>query len=42
MEKRNPVEKRRAGLVDYIKYPLPSSEFLGITPQVAKHILNNF
>lgn len=41
-EKRNPLEKRRAGLVDYIKDPVPSSEFLGITRQVAKHILDIF
>jgi len=41
-EKRNPLEKRRAGLVDYTKDPVPSSEFFSITPQVAMHILDKF
>ena len=41
-EERNPLEKRRAGLVDYEADPVPAREFFAI-PLVAKQfILDNF
>ena len=46
-EKRNPLEKRRAGLVDYSTDPVPAREFFDIDipptePSVSKYILDNF
>jgi len=46
-EKRNPVEKRRAGLVDYAADPVPAEEFFGIDipsteVSVSRYILDNF
>ena len=45
-EKRNPVEKRRAGLVDYEKDPVPAREFFGIDSppwsSPKQYILDNF
>ena len=46
-EKRNPLEKRRAGLVDYAADPVPASEFfdmdvLPTEPSVAEYILDHF
>ena len=45
-EKRNPVEKRRAGLVDYEKDPVPAGEFFGIDSppwsSPKQYILDNF
>ena len=45
-EKRNPLEKRRAGLVDYEKDPVPAEEFFGIdSPSWSspkQYILDNF
>lgn len=46
-EKRNPLEKRRAGLVDYIAAPVPAHEFFSIDipptePSVSQYILDNY
>ena len=41
-DKRNPLEKRRAGLVDYDADPVPSREFFAITLVVKLFILDNF
>ena len=45
-EKRNPLEKRRAGLVDYEKDPVPAKEFFAIDspPRCSpkQYILDNF
>ncbi len=46
-EKRNPLEKRRAKLVDYEKDPVPAEEFFMIdtpptTPSTKQYILDNF
>jgi len=46
-EKRNPLEKRRAKLVDYKKDPVPAEEFFMIdtpptTPSTKQYILDNF
>ena len=45
-EKRNPVEKRRAGLVNYKKDPVPAEEFFGIDSppwcSPKQYILDNF
>ena len=46
-EKRNPLEKRRAHLVDYDADPVPAYEFFGIDvppaePSVTQYILDNF
>ena len=46
-EKRNPLEKRRAKLVDYEKDPVPAGEFFMIdtpptTPSTRQYILDNF
>lgn len=46
-EKRNPLEKRRAKLVDYAADPVPAHEFFGIDlppaePLVSQYILENF
>ena len=45
-EKRNPLEKRRAGLVDYEKDPVPAEEFFGIDSppwtSPKQYILDNF
>ena len=41
-DKRNPLEKRRAGLVDYESDPVPVREFLTITLKAKQYILNNF
>ena len=41
-DKRNPLEKIRAGLVDYESDPVPVREFLTITLKVKQFILNNF
>lgn len=39
-EKRNPLEKRRAGEVDYETDPVPSGVFFGIRPCEMEYILN--
>lgn len=45
-EQRNPLEKRRAGLVDYKKDPSPAQEFFGIDSppwcSPKQYILDNF
>ena len=46
-EERNPLEKRRAKLVDYKKDPVPAEEFFMIdtpptTPSTKQYILDNF
>ena len=41
-DKRNPLEKRRAGLVDYEKDPVPSKVCFGILETVLEYILKNF
>ena len=38
-EKRNPVEKRRAGEVDYEADPVPAYELFGLTVQAKEEIL---
>ena len=41
-DKRNPLEKRRAGLVDYEKDPVPSKVCFGIPAHVIEYILVHF
>lgn len=41
-EKRNPLEKRRAKLVDYEKDPVPAIEFFMIDQTTKQFILDNF
>ena len=39
-ERRNPLEKRRAGLVDYEKDPCPSGVFFGVSASAMNYILS--
>ncbi|MBQ1260002.1 MAG: hypothetical protein IIX97_07820, partial [Clostridia bacterium] len=41
-DKRNPLEKRRAGLVDYDADPVPAHEFFETTLVLKQFILDNF
>ena len=41
-DKRNPLEKRRASLVDYEKDPVPSKVCFGIPAHVIEYILVHF
>ena len=41
-DKRNPLEKRRAGLVDYDADPVPAREFFATTLVSKQFILDNF
>lgn len=41
-ETRNPLEKRRAGLCDYDKDPVPSEVCFTIPTNVINYILENF
>ena len=41
-EERNPLEKRRAKLVDYEKDPVPAEEFFMIDIKTKPYILDNF
>ena len=41
-DKRNPVEKRRAGLVDYHVDPNPAQELLGTSYDVLEYILTHY
>ena len=41
-DKRNPLEKRRAGLVDYDADPVPVREFFATTLVLKQFILDNF
>ena len=41
-EERNPLEKRRAKLVDYEKDPFPAEEFFMIDTKTKPYILDNF
>ena len=41
-DKRNPLEKRRAGLVDYEKDPVPSKVLFGLGEEEINYILSEF
>ena len=41
-EERNPLEKRRQELVDYIADPIPAKEFFSVTIKVKEYLLENF
>lgn len=41
-EKRNPLEKRRAGLVDYENDPVPFQEFFASDLKTMQFVLDNF
>jgi hypothetical protein len=41
-DKRNPLEKRRAGTVDYIKDPVPAEEFFTMDDYVIEYIVKSF
>jgi hypothetical protein len=41
-EERNPLEKRRAKLVDYNVDPIPADEFFMVDLKTKKYILDNF
>ena len=41
-DERNPLKKRRAGLVDYEADPVPAREFFAVTLQTKQFILDNF
>lgn len=41
-EQRNPLEKRRANLVDYEADPVPARECFAITLQAKQFVLDNF
>ena len=41
-EERNPLEKRRANLVDYEKDPVPAKEFFDVDKQTRQYIVENF
>ena len=41
-DRRNPLEKRRAGLVDYISDPVPSRKFFQLSSNTLQYILDNF
>jgi hypothetical protein len=41
-DKRNPLEKRRLGQVDYEKDPVPSNVFFSVPHIAIDYILNNF
>ena len=41
-EERNPLEKRRAKLVDYNVDPVPADEFFMVDLKTKKYILDNF
>jgi hypothetical protein len=41
-DKRNPLEKRRAGTVDYIRDPVPAREFYLMDDFVMEYILKSF
>ena len=41
-DKRNPLEKRRLGQVDYEKDPVPSKVFFGVSQNTIDYILANF
>lgn len=41
-DKRNPLGKRRVGLVDYEADPVPAREFFAITLKTKQFILDNF
>ena len=41
-EERNPLEKRRAKLVDYNADPVPADEFFMVDLKTKKYILDNF
>ena len=41
-EERNPLKKRRAGLVDYEADPVPAREFFTVKLQTKQFILDNF
>lgn len=41
-ETRNPLEKRRAHLVDYEADPVPAEEFFAVNEKVRQYVLENF
>lgn len=41
-DKRNPLEKRRAGAVDYINDPPPSSMFFGVDTNIMNYVIEYF
>lgn len=41
-DKRNPLEKRRAGLVDYDTDPVPAEEFFMVNLEAKQFILDHF
>lgn len=41
-EERNPLEKRRANLVDYDADPVPAREFFSFTLKAKQYVLENF
>ena len=41
-DKRNPLERRRAGVVDYEKDPFPAREFFAVPIRSQQYILKNF
>ena len=41
-EKRNPLEKRMANLVDYEVDPVPAREFFSFTLKAKQFVLDNF
>ena len=41
-EKRNPLEKRRAGLVDYDSDPVPARLLFGTQAYVFQHVIEHF
>ncbi len=41
-EERNPLEKRRAKLVDYEADPVPAEEFFPMRTEIKQFILDNF
>jgi len=41
-DKRNPLEKRRSGIVEYTEDPVPAYEFFHVEDHVMKYILSTF
>lgn len=41
-EKRNPLEKRRKKVLDYLTDPIPAKEFLRLSLRARQYILENF
>lgn len=41
-DKRNPIEKRRAGEVDHVDDPMPFREMFAVPTEVLKYVIENF